>query len=483
MKRAIFLAALLCLAVPAWAGEDPFADFRIPAHRTWSADATFSLSASRDITAMNPSGRSAARGRGSLARRWDSDALRYAFGIGAGGELNYQRSSYHDSYSPLLLEESRGRGQSTLESVSLSASVRTYPWSLPVGLDVSGATSGEYVQGWNERESDHWQPATESWTHVYNFDRRLQHRYSNSSTYSASIGLGRVRDATVVYRVHVLEGRLLQTGALARPLSRAARERLAALLVLSLDGSLSVAHERPTRYFWREVERVAREDGALAGDSFDAYSLARAMEEVAPRGYVSRQRGWFVGPSVRGSHAHQVAREDRHVLYRQEYGDSLLGANDHHAGLRRTSTYDMEWAGGQAEYHRPLGWAWQVDLSSALTSPIEHHYRGLSLQSTAALEWVLADRWSASGSVGHSRSYLRRGDRTLSDSYWSVGAAASLSYYLEDRTGLTLSVRETQSSSWPSSFRRSSSLDLSITHRFLGTVEAPGLIEPQRLAD
>src|SRR5205823_173566 len=81
-------------------------------------------------------------------------------------------------------------------------------------------------------------------------------------TADVSLGHGRVRDATGVQLARLLEARLLEAGAIRAPLSRAAKERIAALYYLR--PSLSVAHERPDRFFWREVGRVLREVGAEA---------------------------------------------------------------------------------------------------------------------------------------------------------------------------------------------------------------------------
>ncbi len=96
------------------------------------------------------------------------------------------------------------------------------------------------------------------------------HDNSNNQNLSGSIsvGVGRVRDATSVYQTQVLEQRLLRTGALKRRLSRDAIRQLAKLF--SMQGDFGLVHDYPGKHFWREVERILRENGSLAGESLDA---------------------------------------------------------------------------------------------------------------------------------------------------------------------------------------------------------------------
>src|SRR5262249_49937216 len=111
----------------------------------------------------------------------------------------------------------------------------------------------------------------------------------------ASASWGRVRDATPVYQVEVLEERLRETGTLHQPLSRHAREQLAALY--TVEGDVAFAHQRPTKYFWRELERILREDGVLDPGGLDAYAVQRLLEPITITGaIVARTAGYTVGP-------------------------------------------------------------------------------------------------------------------------------------------------------------------------------------------
>src|SRR5206468_4021204 len=93
-----------------------------------------------------------------------------------------------------------------------------------------------------------------------------------------------------------LQLRLRETGVLSGELSAAARERLASLY--TLESSVAFAHERPTKYFWRELERLLREDGALGDGGLDAYSVQRLLEPLAFVGSAARPRGFSVGPQI-----------------------------------------------------------------------------------------------------------------------------------------------------------------------------------------
>src|SRR5262249_36178008 len=128
------------------------------------------------------------------------------------------------------------------------------------------------------------------------------HDRRRSAFGSASVGFGRVRDASVVFAVEVLEERLTATGALARPPSPEARQRLAELFFQRDE--FSSPHTRPERFFWNEVERILRDDGALTGDAIGAESILLALEAVRPLVPNSqssdfvRFRGFFVGPQI-----------------------------------------------------------------------------------------------------------------------------------------------------------------------------------------
>ena len=336
MKPLLLLACCLALALPAAAATDPFSAFRIPEHSWWSGSASARSSATRN---HQDAGGDSYRYNsmfslleGRLARGWDSDALQYGYGISLNGQLQTEHT-LSDQGDVEYREERDYMAQYGTEYWRLDGSLRSYPWQMPLGLGISAVAVGNYGERWSReddllglgipeaRRDEHRQTLTE-------------HLYQTRLDVTFSAGFGRVRDASVVYDVHVLEQRLIETGALTRPLSAQARAKLAALYYVA--PFYRTAHERPDRYVWRDVERLLREDGALRGDGLDAYSVLRAQESPAPAGRSARQRGWFVG-AVGGT-------ATRHYIGRSRTTRSCSGG-------RRSTTCPA--AGAGSSMHRP----------------------------------------------------------------------------------------------------------------------------------
>jgi len=483
MKPFPFLALCLFLALPARAAADPFAEFRIPDHIWRSGSANLGLSGDRHhqdaggAFVRSSSLRSAADG--SLRAGWDSDPLQYGFALAASGRLetDHSRSGSESRY----LQRGELVGQQSVEGWRLVGDLRAYPWEVPVGLGISTAAQGNYSQSRSRTDSrlslDAFRAESRS--------SRISHVYQTVASADLSVGLGRVRDVSVVYDVHLLEERLAGTGALTRSLSAEARARLAALYYVS--PFFAAAHERPDRFVWREIERVLREDGALAEGGLDAYSVLRAREPAAPGGRSSRQRGWFVGPVGRVQTQHAVVRDEQEYDDRIFFLDTLMRDYPGVAGHRAVASYDQFLLGGQAEYHLPLGWRWQADADCRVTRPVRQGEKGLDASSAASLSWFVADRWSATVFASQYRSYFspRGRDGVLTNDAWDTAVGTGVAYYLEDHTSLSLSVSESQTrvdngSYPPRAFTRDGSVDLRISYRFLGRLDAPGLMEPVR---
>jgi hypothetical protein len=490
MKRLLLLACCLAVALPARAATDPFAEFRIPDHAWRSGSASFGFSASRsdrntdEQSDRNDSQRSSLSG--SLRAGWDSDALQYALGVSAHGllEKNDRRTEID---APPYQQRNDRDARTANEGWVLDGSLRTYPWKPPVGLGVSGTVQGAYLQNRSvfgyRRSQDYPEPLRQESDHTW-----IRHEYQTAAVASVSAGLGRVRDASVVYDVHLLEERLIEAGALARPLSAAARAKLAALYYVV--PFYAAAHERPDRFAWREIERVLREDGALAEGGLDPYSVLRAREPAAPggrTGRATRQRGWFIGPVGQFTTQHHISREEETVEDRTYVSDSLWSAAHGTWNRRLVSASDGLALGGTAEFHLPLGWRWQLDATTRATRPARAGERGLDVSNRASVSWFVADRWLASAALDQSRKYFRpRGaGEALEIDEWQTQAQASVAYYLEDRTSLALTLQQQQARSTYApyegrAFSRYSYVSLGISYRFLGRLEAPGLIEPVR---
>jgi hypothetical protein len=488
MKPFLFLALCLWFALPARASTDPFAGFRIPAHSWQSGSMSAGFSAARNHEDMrgaySHSNWLYSTLQSGLAGGWDSDALQYGYDLDLDGRLENRHS--REGYTATAYRSERDVvDRVAAEYWNLAGSLRSYPFHVPVGLGISAVASGGYVQEWDRADERTGMDSPE----VRQSESRgtsASHSYQTRLRAEVFAGLGRVRDASVVYAVHVLEERLTATGALTRPLSAQAREKLAALQYVA--PFYAQAHERPDRHVWRDLERILREDGALRGDGLDAYSVLRALEPIAPAGRPTRQRGWFVGVVGGGTTEYSIVRSEWQRIYQSYLDGNLESALVSDGSLRFVESYDQALLGGQAEYHLPAGWRWQFDASTRFTCPVRAGEKGLSLSSRASAGWFVSDRWAANASLQQYRSYFApdgAGGRLMEDR-WATSASASIEYFLEDRTSLSLAFAEQQervaypSVSWI--FRRQGRVSLGIRYRFLGRLDAPGLIEPVRLA-
>jgi hypothetical protein len=487
MKPLLFLALCLSLALPAVAATDPFAEFRIPEHSWRSGFVAAGFSAGRNhqdgdgVYARASWLSSLLQSR--LAGGWDSDALQYGYGLELAGRVQTGHSR-----SGATALEYRTRlddvDRSAAESWRLDGLLRSYPLQTPLALGISALATGDYGQNW--RRADNL--LSQEFPEVRRSEARqtsADHVYQTLLHAELFAGFGRVRDASVVHDVHVLEERLIETGALTRPLSAQARSKLAALYYVA--PFYAQAHERQDRYVWRDLERILREDGALHGDGLDAYSVLRARERTAPARRPARQRGWFIGVAGGITTTHFIARTEWQSIYRSYLDDVLEYAFLSENTRRSVDSYDQVLVGGEAEYHLPAGWRWQFDAWTRLTCPVRAGERGLDQSSGATASWYVSDRWAADASLQQSRSYFMPDGNggLLMEDRWNTYAAAGIAYFLEDRTSLSLSFIEQQeralySAYSPRVFRRGSRVALGISYRFLGGMDAPGLIEPVR---
>src|SRR4029078_3438604 len=77
----------------------------------------------------------------------------------------------------------------------------------------------------------------------------------------------------------------------------------------SLRGNFGVPHDQPEKFFWKELERTLREEGAIADSGFDAYALHHADDALVVAGFgFFRPVGWFVGPTLELDHEHSLLR-------------------------------------------------------------------------------------------------------------------------------------------------------------------------------
>ncbi len=478
--KSVALLLLACCAlslVPGVArGDDPFADYRIPDHSWRSASASLSANASqlrrqagyqRDDRSLS----STAAARFDWER--DSEPLAAWYGVGAQGSADRTSNRYDQSIWEQLQKLSDGR-----ESWNANAGARIYPGGGPVGWQLSAWATGSYEQDLNRRESK-LESFGFPFGHVRQTSRQFQRVDYYSTSLSAQFGpvLGHVRDATPVYDVRVLEDRLRGTGAIEGPLPARTRGRLAA--VLAAGQPIGAVHDRPARFLWREVERVLREDSVLVERGLGAFAALRAAEPTAPRSRFQRLRGRLAGPLLIAATGRATAR------YVLEQEDRLYLADTLYDSIRRQdsipairSLLDQYWAGGQVELHQPLGWNWQLDVAGQAAASIRTGTHGFQYASSAALGWDVADRWSAQALVQQQRLDMRPTDVRPA---WAVQYQVSLAYYLEDRVSISLGANEYQAR-WMSGgeYIRQRQAVLGLSYRFLGALDAPGLMQPMR---
>jgi len=278
--------------------------------------------------------------------------------------------------------------------------------------------------------------------------------------------------------VQVLEQRLHETGAIHGALSPHARERLAALYTVESD--LSFAHQRPTKYFWRELEQLLNDDGVLGPGGLDAYTVQRLLEPVAlvTRSF-ARVRGYSVGPLVKMAKGWAHLSSESHRLDLGFVGDSLYDTL-YSAQQPRTKvdTHSEGVSSGLfVEYHRPFGMQWQADaFSSALVSD---GAKTVSFSSALSAAWAIADRWQWNGILRHDASAPGQpGDRKVD--HWTFNAVTSLNYFFEDSWAFQVGYQHQQAhTSW--NFYRTDTYTLGVSYQFAGWLDAPGLFAPMRL--
>ncbi len=472
---ACVFAVLVCTssAPPASAADSEFTDFRIPKHRwsSWFVD----FSGSGRSQHSDFQGESADDGtlsgnlRSTMEWGYDSDRLQHRIGLSAN-LAGSRRHAERTSADTLGRRSNEFSQHDAVEGLALQGSARIYPWEFPLGVDLSAFGDASFGQSSAENAFD--QRFAPFRTRSVSRDDADFNRQSVSAT--MSLGVGRVRDATGVYRARLLEQRLLDLNTLRRGLSRDAREKLAALFYV--ESAFSVPHDRPAKFFWREVERILREDGALEGDALDAYAVYRVIEPAFEKRSVSRNAGFFIGPSVTVLDFNEFRRRSSDFEGVRFFNDSLVDRFDRSLSDRATSHDSRVSVGGRAEMFVPIDLRLQFDAGSRVFYLDESEY--LVISSAAQLTYLIADRWSADAYVRHD--WDRQGRRPGEPEAWAVGYGGTIAYYLEDAWRLGLS--------WGGGNRHQDGRDLSdqqfslgVIYRISGSLDAPGVVDPVRM--
>jgi hypothetical protein len=475
-SRALAPACALVLLVSRARASDPYADFRVPAHRSlsWRVSGFGSWNGN--------DGNNGGRTRngnlvGSLntASFWlsESESRLQSLVVSGGstGSRNHFTSERSDRFSSVIDRERSDTRQHT-DAFSVDAAQRAFLHDTPVSWDVDVALN------LSADELHHSFSDVELFGTSEEDDKRrdLDRQRSAEVVGTFGIGIGHPRDVTGVYSAQVIEQRLAAAGRLVHPLSPEALQKLALLHYVA--GDFAVAHDRPDRYFWREAERILRDDGAVDGP-LDAWSVLRIREPSVVRSPFPRVRGSLARPFAFGRQENGHTLDTRDEVRTLTSGGTVQFSDSIRFRERDGIAEKSTGAGLDLECHRPFGMRWQADVAVTNRYDISGR-REWDVVSAANLHYFIADRWTASAHFNQDATTARAGDGRTPPA-WSLFASSELGYLLEDSWTVALSLSHFQEHrmlsrfSLAPDFQRASRLALSFTWRPVGWFDVPGL--------
>jgi len=486
-RIAIFLALALVTSRTAHAA-DPFEQFRVPDHHEYRLGFSFSGSTGGNSnTAPTESFVHRERsGNTSLSARWlhDSDVRQWSVAVAANAWGDGSNTDQHDRWpGGATTQVLSDRERSAMESVQIGADERWYPARAPFALQLGVSATQQDDQRWSRTDNHYFEYSGFDTLPIWNHDLSSSGdgSYLRTASVQVSAGWGRVRDVSAVHVAWWLEQRWLADHALTRPLTDRGRERLAELV--SIRSDYGRAHDRPEKAFWRDVELLLREDGALVGDHLDPYALLHGLDAMTHGSSLgnARSRGFFVGPALSYSADHLFARQERSSLQEITNYNSVLYHAQDQGVTTDTRSEDRTLGGLSVEWHRPVGARFQLDGAGFAGA----HPRGLRrltdvYGSVMARCWI-GERWTIGGKAQDERQ-VQRG--VPNGNVWSANAAATLDYYLEDHWSLDVTAGSNRyMEDVPSHLStRSGQVTFGIGWNH-GGLEAPGLIAPVRPFD
>jgi hypothetical protein len=525
--RASCLAVVLCLlCFSSFIRADEFAGFRIPEHRVHSlrgdvvgtylsSDSYYSPNYAVSDIRHNTSLEGKMLLSGAYLQDSDRRWLSIISSVAAAGIDIKQSSLSHNGSLSELKEKNVG------ERWEASVQGRIHPLTVPLGIEGSLIATGLYGQSWKTvKDAYHNNPPLI--THAEG--QRTQSNYQYYFTGNASVGWGRVREVSVVYDVTILERRLQDCGMMTRPLQQDTKQKLMDLLYVQSD--LKSVHERPARFFWKEMQAVLEADGGVKPGGLDAYALYRVAEPYLGQynvrsssystyqgiqddegyryrtqdrpsfsavGSFSRYRGYFVGLTAEFTHAHDVQRLTTETMNYTE-DDSAAAAYYNRQYVHENSWSDVLSIGGRFEIHKPIGMRLQLDGSTRVLFPQQDAPKAMKVSSRVTATYLVADRWlcSVSALQFHNIQRINRSnalERIQDD--WGTDLAANLAYYIEDNLALSLQWENQQNKATyryanydnqyavfyrQSNYNRYNIVYLGITYHILGKMSAPGVI-------
>ncbi|MBU1638483.1 hypothetical protein KKC97_12535, partial [bacterium] len=374
----------------------------------------------------------------------DSDSFRSRIDFRASLSRDRDESNFDNTEDNTTGEDVRSYPN---ESINLSWNGWYYPTGIPVGISAS-ASGGLSSSKYQSTHTGKWSSGGVDYTHTDEYISEDAYRHAGAK---CGIVYGRVRDATTIYKVRILEQRLLDEGVLSGTLSPQTLQRLAGLFYDRKEYSFQ--YERPERFFWRDIEAALAEDPAFNAQAFDSYSLFRMDEEINGRTWVVRRAGYTIGPVLRDSHRYS----ERNYANR----DFVHYTSPDSSGVDTSGIYEddsKEFSdnlsiGLEAAWYCPLNLEWQFNFTTVFYRYVQPEDDGFSLQTQASAYYEIADRWRAAGTLSHYR--------VLSDPHqddpgnhnntpfnrWTLSVDARLDYYIENRTSTYLRLDWSQSKS------------------------------------
>jgi hypothetical protein len=496
--------------LPAVLWADDFATFRIPTHNVHALSAEvygtwenhFNSSDNRYYSYRNTEKRTFLDGRYSTNGFWmkDSEPFRLSTQLYFGGE-GAKENTTRESFSSSDYQNSKTKSKRLQEQWGASVDGIYYPLTQPLGIRGSLSASGYYSQIWANEIFDN---PTGSAT-IRRDNDRAEWDYSYSVNGEASIGWGRLRDVSSVYDVFLFDQRLQECGALTRPLTAESKQKLINLVYIRSD--YKGVHDRPNRFFWKEIQSILEQDGGLKAGGLDAYALYRIAEpyfqQLNSNGYYGsygstmsnfyRERGYFVGPVVLETHRHGIERLT--VNTTTTYRDDSTRIEKNRTYTHRDDSYDLFMIGLKAEGSLPVGMRLQLHGEAAAYLPQNDVDKAMDVRSSATATYLIADRWLASCQWTQNRSIEKVQSGNSARYYansWSVSASAGINYYLEDNLSMSLSWQHSQSHRAntqvdsqigyeQSGYSRNNSVFLGFSYTILGKLTAPGIASSSKL--
>jgi len=454
--------------------DSSFRSYRVPESRQFRWTASGRGSAVRASNSQASGSRSLSGNwlgalRTTVSQRHETDARLFAWS--ASLDLSHRRFHEQGAAPSVLLELEREASSRRSDQIMMvSAGGRWYIVDSDWGASWSLVQFATALQAFDD-QLQHTRPLPGSGSTQTTMSQttRSSGRLSYDGQATVGLGYGRVRDATAVYQVEVAEARLLETGALLRPLGPGTRRRLANLF--ALGPQFQTAHERPGKYFWREFERLLREDGGLAAEGLDTWALQRLLEPISIRVQSAlRLTGASIGPVV--SLAMRQDRLSDRLRSHTRVEDGGLPVSESEFSLDRgTNTRsDFISVGAAVEWHRPVGPRWQWDVSHSTV--IDESGESATGLSAAQVGWVVSARWFADGGVPHAVLWRGHGSGRHPEN-WQLRFHAGLDWFVEDAWALQLTGELIQDGS-PLASVHDASIQLGVTHVFTGLFSAPG---------